>query len=198
MKPMRVCMLITMGRPVVKESGKQLKRDDSYRLWKQVLGFSFNSYHLLHLNQYSQAWGPINIIKEWKPPRMNVQIQARKCFQSIMVPFTSLLPAVWLSWLSPEQPFLLQLWVQERDFINPEQKAQGGSGFGNHTSKGKGDPTHTFSQWSVEKGERGSHKKPCWGERLLRQWLEKQMEMSNMHWELMEWPVAWSWALAHS
>lgn len=87
---------------------------------------------------------------------MNVQIQARKLFQSIRVPFTSLLPAVWLAQLSPEQPFLLQLWVQEKDFISPEQKAQGGSGFGDHTSKGKGDPTQTFSQCGDEQEEEKS------------------------------------------
>jgi len=42
MKPMRICVLITTDRPIVKEDGKQLNRDDSYSLQEQVLGFSFN------------------------------------------------------------------------------------------------------------------------------------------------------------
>lgn len=69
------------------------------------------------------------------PPWVNVQIQARKLFQYIMMPLASLLQAAWLAWVRPEQPFPLQLWfwVQEGDFISPEQKAQGGSGFGVHT-----------------------------------------------------------------
>lgn len=77
---------------------------------------------------------------------MNVQIQARKLFQYIMVPLASLLQAAWLARVGPEQPFPLQiwLWVQEGDFISPEQKARGGSGFGDHISEGDGDCTHTF------------------------------------------------------
>lgn len=200
MKPMRICLLITMGRPVVKENGEQLNRDDSYSLWKQMCGFSFNCYHLPHLNQYSQAWGPINTIKEGKPPWMNVQIQARKLFWYIMVPLASLLKAARLARVGPEQPFPLQiwLWVQEGDFISPEQKARGGSGFGDHISEGDGDCTHTFwpvktvGWWADHCWERGSPEKPCWGDRLLRQQSGKQKGMSTMHWEHMEWPVAWN------
>lgn len=63
-----------------------------------------------------------------------------------MVPLASLLKAAWLARVGPEQPFPLQiwLWVQEGDFISPEQKAQRGSGFEDHISKGEGHRTHTF------------------------------------------------------
>lgn len=115
-----------MGRPIVKEDREQLNRDDSYSLQEQVLGFSFNCYHLPRLSQYSQAWGPINTIKELKPLWMNVQIQVRNLFQYIMMPLASSLQA---AWVGPEQPLPLQLWfrVQEGDFVSPEQKAQGDS-----------------------------------------------------------------------
>lgn len=167
MKPMWICVLITMGRLVVKENGKQLKRDDSYSLWKQVLGFSFNCYHLPNLNQYSQPQESINKIREWKPPWMNVQTQARKLFQYIMVHLAALLQVPWLAWVRPEQPFPLQLWAQEGDFISPEQKTQGGSGFGDHASKGQGAPSHTFSQSGDEQTtvEKGEVLKNCVGER---------------------------------
>lgn len=139
-------------------------------------------------------------MKEWKPLWINVQIEARKLFQCIMVPLASLLQATGLAWVGPEHlfPFQLCLWVQEGDFISPEQKAQEGHDFEDHISKGQGDPSHTFSPvktmwwWTDHFWEREVLRN-CWGERLLRQWSEKQREMSTMHWEHMEWPAAWSW-----
>lgn len=131
-KPMRFCVSITRDRAVVKEAEEQLNRDDSYSLWEQVLGFNFNCYHLPHLSQYSQAWGPINIIKEWKSLWVNIQIQARKLFQYIMMPLAALLQA---AWVGPEQPLPLQLWVQEGVSISPEQKAEGSSGFRDHLQR---------------------------------------------------------------
>lgn len=47
------------------------------QLMKTGVGIQFNSYHLSHLSQYFQAWGPINTIKEWKFPWMTAQIQTR-------------------------------------------------------------------------------------------------------------------------
>lgn len=141
-----------MGRPVVKENGKQLKRDDSYSLWKQVLGFSFNCYHLPDLYQYSHPWGPIN--KGMEGPM-------GECTNTRQKAFSVYNSAAWLAWVRPDHPFPLQFWfwVQEGDFSSPGQKSQGGSGFGDHTSKGQGDPTHTFTLWcgdeqtTAEKGE---------------------------------------------
>lgn len=58
---------------------------------------------------------------------MNVQIQARKLSQYIMVPLAALLQTAWLAWVKPGQPLPLQLWlwIQEGNFISPEEKAQG-------------------------------------------------------------------------
>lgn len=43
------------------------------------------------------------------------------------------------AWVGPEHPLPLKLWlwVQEGDFVSPEQKAQGGNVFKDHLQRGR-------------------------------------------------------------